>query len=291
MNIILGATGQVGAAIVENLTGKGLPVRAVVRNAEKAGELKRKGAEVAIADYFDLSALTKAMKDGDLLFLLTPETVTSNDVLGDTEKLLENYHRAIAGSQIKSLIGLSSIGAQFSSGTGNLLMSNMLENKFADLNIRQVFVRPAYYYSNWMMSLDMVRESGMLPAFYPASLKFHMISPFDVAGYVADLIESGINQTGITEITGPVKYSPNDIAQCMGAFLNKEVQTYEIPEDEWAGIMKDIGFSDDATRNFIDMARLVASGKAEPEGKGQNPVLMGTTFEAYLQNYAIKSGG
>ena len=88
MNMILGATGQVGSAIVNILAEKGLPVRAVIRNEEKADKLKSIGAEVAIVDYFDLAALKDAVKDGDLVFLLTPETGTSNDVLGDTEKLL-----------------------------------------------------------------------------------------------------------------------------------------------------------------------------------------------------------
>src|SRR5699024_10182066 len=110
------------------------------------------GAEVAIADYFDLPALVEAGKDGKMIFLLTPETDTSDDVLGDTRKLLDNYHQAIQKSNIQSLIGLSSIGAQFDKGTGNLLMSHMLENKFSNLNINKAFIRPAYYYSNWLMS-------------------------------------------------------------------------------------------------------------------------------------------
>ena len=92
MNIILGATGQVGSAIVNNLIENGQPVKIVIRNKEKAEELKRKGVNVAVADYFDLNALSEAVKDGSLIFLLTPETGTSDDVLGETEKLLGNYH-------------------------------------------------------------------------------------------------------------------------------------------------------------------------------------------------------
>ena len=52
MNIILGATGQVGSMLVDNLLGKGQPVRAVVRDGLKAQGLKNKGVEVKIADYY-----------------------------------------------------------------------------------------------------------------------------------------------------------------------------------------------------------------------------------------------
>ncbi|WP_422082153.1 NmrA family NAD(P)-binding protein [Ulvibacterium sp.] len=285
MNIILGATGQVGSAIVEHLIEKGLPVKAVIRNEEKADWLKGKGAEVIIADYFDLGALKSALKDGKLLFVLTPEDVTSNDVLGETKELLDNYHKAVKESGIRSLIGLSSIGAQFESGTGNLLMSNMLEKRFIDLDINKVFVRPAYYYSNWAMSLDMVKENGMLPSFYPTDMKFNMISPNDVAKFIAEKIRKGVDRSETIEIVGPNEYSANDIAESMGKAIGQEVNTFEIPKSDWGKTMKSIGFSDNATKNFVEMTDLVAKGKAEPEGKGENPIYLNTTFDRYLNDY------
>ncbi|MCS4463880.1 SDR family oxidoreductase [Clostridium botulinum] len=42
MNIILGATGQIGTMLVDNLLEKGQPVKAVIRNYSKAQELKIK---------------------------------------------------------------------------------------------------------------------------------------------------------------------------------------------------------------------------------------------------------
>lgn len=283
MNIILGATGQIGSLLVENLMNKDLPVRAVFRNEEKAAALKAKGAAVAIADYFDFDALKKAIKGGDLIFVLTPESTTSDDVLGDNEKLLHNYRKAIAESGIKSIIGLSSIGAQYDKGTGNLLMSHRLEHHFSDLAINQVFIRPAYYYSNWLVSLDMVKEKGILPSFFPADLKFNMIAPPDVARFIADKIDNGIDQSELIELVGPQKYSTKEIAAIMGKALSKEVNPYEIPKKEWSGMMNNIGFSDDATKNFIALTESVAKGKTIPERKGDNPVALQTTFGEYLK--------
>lgn len=93
------------------------PVRAVIRDKEKAGDLEKRGIEVRIADYFDEGALTNAVQGGNLIFVLTPETGKSEDVLDDTKTLLENYRSAIKSSQIKKVVGLSSIGAQHASGT------------------------------------------------------------------------------------------------------------------------------------------------------------------------------
>lgn len=284
MNIILGATGQVGSAIVDFLRKKKVDVRAVIRNAEKASDLKRKGVEVAVADYFDLNALNDAVKDGDLIFVMTPETGQSDNVLGDTKRILENYRKAIENSGVKSIIGLSSGGAHFEKyerDTGNLLMSNMLEHEFLSLPINQVFVRPSYFYSNWLMSADMAKESGVLPSFYPTDLKIEMNSPIDVAEFIANKMTESINKSELFELVGPEQYSPNDVAREMTKALGRKVEAQEIPRENWDDTLKSFGFSHDARKNFIKMTELVADGNAKLEGK--NPISLKTTLGEYFQ--------
>ncbi|WP_234572515.1 NmrA family NAD(P)-binding protein [Rhodohalobacter sp. 614A] len=286
MNIILGATGQVGAAIVDFLIEKNLDVKAVIRDAKKARVLKEKGVKVAIADYFHLDALKDALNDGDLIFLLTPETMQSNDVLGDSKQMLENYRKAIESSGIKSIIGLSSGGAQhekYEWDTGNLLMSDMLEHEFLSLPVNQVFVRPSYFYSNWLMSVDMVKETGILPTFFPSDLKIDMNSPRDVAEFISNKIYEGVDKSELIELTGPKQYSSNDVADEIEKVLGREVKVQEIPREEWYNTMKNVGFSDDAAKNFVKMTEFVADGNAELEGKGSNPIELKTSLNQYFK--------
>lgn len=286
MNIILGATGQVGSAIVDFLTEKEIDVKAVIRDAEKAKGLKEKGVEVAIADYFDLNALKDAVKDGELIFVITPETGQSDDVLGDTKQMLENYRKAIESSGIKSLIGLSSGGAQhekYDKDTGNLLMSNMLEHEFLSLSVNQVFVRPSYFYSNWLISIDMAKENGILPTFFPPDLKIEMNSPIDVAEFIADKISEGVDTSELIELIGPEHYTSNDVADEMAKALDREVKVQEIPREKWYETMSTIGLSDDAAKNFIKMTELVAKGNSKLERKGSNPVELQTTLQQYFK--------
>jgi uncharacterized protein YbjT (DUF2867 family) len=286
MNIILGATGQVGSAIVGFLRKKKVNVKAVARNAEKANALKEKGAEVAIADYFDLNALNDAVRDGELIFVITPETGQSDNVLGDTKRILENYRKAIENSGVKSIIGLSSGGAhveKYQRDTGNLLMSNMLEHEFLSLPINQVFIRPSYFYSNWLMSADIAKESGILPSFYPTDLKIEMNSPIDVAEFVANKIIAGIDKSELIELAGPEQYSPNDVAREMAKSLGRIVETQEIPREKWDETLKSFGFSDDAVKNFVKMTELVAEGNAKLEGKNQ--ISLKSTLGDYFQGH------
>lgn len=139
------------------------------------------------------------------------------------------------------MIGLSSGGAhleKYQRDTGNLLMSNMLEHEFLSLPINQVFVRPSYFYRNWMLSIDMAKQDGILPSFYPVDLKLEMNSPVDVAEFVANKIVEKSNKSELIELVGPEKYSPNDVAQEITQALGREVKAQEIPRDKICNLTK-----------------------------------------------------
>ncbi|EDM37695.1 putative nucleoside-diphosphate-sugar epimerase [Pedobacter sp. BAL39] len=261
MNIIIGASGQVGGAVAAGLLKKGKPVKAVVRDERKVSELKGQGAEVAVADAFDKEALIKAFAKGDTLFAITPETGQSDDVLGDTRKMLDNYREAVKAAGIKKIMALSSIGAQYDQGTGNLLMSHMLEAAFSNLDVKMTCIRPAYYFSNWLFHLDTVREKGILPSFLPPDMKIPMVSPMDVAKKVVEIMTSPNLASDRYEIHGRMTYSPEDIARAYAKALNREVTVQEIPRDEWENTLKEAGFTTDAIRNFIEMTDAVIDGR------------------------------
>ncbi|WP_025142993.1 NAD(P)H-binding protein [Pedobacter jeongneungensis] len=283
MYVILGASGQVGSAIVDHLLAKKLAVKAIIHNPEKTSEIKKKGAGVAVADAMDLNSLIDAFQGGDTLFVLTPETGKNKDVLGETKTILENYHKAIQQSSIKKVVGLSSIGAQYDKGTGNLLMSHMLEHAFEDLDIPQVFVRPAYYYSNWLAQLPEVKKSGTLPTFYPTDLTIPMISPMDVATFIGDVLVKD-DESKIYEIVGPEKLSSDDIAKAFSVVLKKDVKAKQIPRENWDVTLQNIGFSPDARKNFIEMTETVVNGDTDPENNGTTLVELKTGISEYIEN-------
>ncbi len=283
MDIILGATGQIGSMLVDNLIKRGQSVRAVVRNGSKAEGLRSKGIEVSIADYFDVEALKKAFQGGSSAFLLTPENPESQDFISETKTILNNYREAILASGITKIVGLSSNGAQHESGTGNLMASYMLEHAFSDLEIEQVFVRPSYYFSNWLGYLELVKEHGILPTFFPPEMKVPMIAPSDVAEFLSEVIVCKIPKERIYEITGSHAYSSLDIAKIFGEVLNRNVILQQVLPEEWESTLIQAGFSKDGAKNLALMTKAVIEGKTKNEIS--NPVYFSTDFESYLKNF------
>jgi uncharacterized protein YbjT (DUF2867 family) len=258
MNVVLGASGRVGSAIVAELLSKGEKVKAIVRDEQKGEALRQQGAKVVLADVNDYAALSNALTGADTVFVLTPESGTEENVLEETRHVLDNYRKAIGSSLVRRVVGLSSIGAQHESGTGNLIMSNMLEHAFDGLNVQKLFIRPAYYFSNWMGYIDSVKNDGVLPSFYPVDQSISMILPQDVGKFVADVMASdSIEGNRVYEIEGPEHYTPAQVAAAFGEALGKSVKAEQIPPEKWEGILKGIGFSDDGVHNFIEMTNAV----------------------------------
>lgn len=282
-HIILGASGRVGAAVVEALLEHKAAVKGIVRNEDKAGELRARGADAAIADAHNLPALKAAMRDGQTLFALTPETGQEENVLGDTNDILTNYRAALAAGGIGKIVGLSSMGAQHREGTGNLIMSYMLEHAFDGMDLTRVFIRPAYYYSNWAGYLESAEESGILPTFFPVDLKIPMICPTDVGHFAADVLMGDDADGTIYELYGPAAYSSQDVAGAFSEVLGKKIRAEQIPRDQWEGALASIGFSKDGIGNFIEMTEAVISGKSKPQRHGTLSAEMHTTLEEYLE--------
>ncbi|MBK5721801.1 NAD(P)H-binding protein [Dysgonomonas sp. Marseille-P4677] len=280
MNIVTGASGRVGSALVRELNRRGMPTTAIVRNKNNA-EMFGDNIHVGIADIFDRDALANAFKGGDTAFLITPENIHSEDVIGDAENVIKNYRAAVEVSGIKRIVGLSSMGAHIGEGSGNLYISYLLERAFADLPVQTTFIRPAYYYSNWLGYLEIAREHGILPTFFKPEQKIAMVAPEDVAQFAAIVIRSQALSAPVYEIEGPKAYSSNDIAKIFGECLNREVIAQQIPEDQWIPTLTGVGFSEDAARNMALMTGTVVNNGIFGE-KLEDLIVWNTDMKEYL---------
>src|SRR5437868_9978638 len=72
MYAITGITGQVGGALVRELLATGQPVRAVVRDATRAGSWADRGCEIATAFMEDAASLAAAFEGAAGVFILPP---------------------------------------------------------------------------------------------------------------------------------------------------------------------------------------------------------------------------
>jgi uncharacterized protein YbjT (DUF2867 family) len=281
MNLIVGASGQVGSYVIDRLLANEIPTIAVVRDPNK---LKNSNLPFRQADLFNTDQVVKAFNGATTAFLLTPENPSSNDIIDDTKRIIENYRKAIEANKIKRIICLSSIGAHIEGKSGNLIMSKLLEKSFDNFNIDKTFVRPSYYFSNWFGYLSTIEQFGILPTFFPEELTIEMLSPLDLAYFIAEIIAKPIEQTttNVYELVGPKTYNSIDISRAFSSVLNKEVFLQSIPRVKWKETLLSVGFTSNSADNLIDMTQAVVDGFTIPEFPSKT-ISLKTTIDDYLR--------
>lgn len=245
--------------------------------------------EVRQADLFDTEQVIKSFQGISTAFLLTPENPSSNDIIGDTKRIVENYKRAVIENGVKRIVCLSCIGAHNQGDTGNILMSRHLEQSFQDIEIEKIIVRPSYYFSNWLGYFETAQQYGVLPTFFPENLKIAMHSPLDLAEFLAEIIAKPIQEKTykVYEMVGQEKYNSLEVAKAFSVLVGKDVFVQSIPNDKWKETLLSVGFTDNTADNLIDMTQAVIDGLTVPEFPDKITTLK-TTIEQYLKQQLEK---
>ncbi len=110
---VIGASGNIGAAVVKNLTYAEFFVRAIVRNTSKANLLfgSNKNIEIIEADLKDISSLKQALAGTCYLYLnLSTNTTDINIPFAAEREGIQNILNAIDKNSIKQIIQISGLG-------------------------------------------------------------------------------------------------------------------------------------------------------------------------------------
>lgn len=278
MYIVTGATGHTGSVVAKTLLEKGLPVRAIVHSEGKGKDLKELGAEIAVADVQDAESLTEALKGGKVLYLMNPPNEQSENMIDETEKVIEAFQTAIGNSSLEKLVTLSSVGAHLPSGTGPIMTNRMVEQAFKDSDIPTTFVRAGYFMENWNSVLDTVKNEGVLPSFlHPLDRKIPQVATEDIGRIAAEAMLEDSEGVKIKELAG-LPYSPNDVAEAFSKVLGRDVKAVAVPEEQWMDIFQTFASPRNAEL-FYEMTQGVNSGLITFET--ENPIEGKVTIEDY----------
>lgn len=267
MYVIAGVTGQTGAATADALLAAGKKVRVLVRTAEAGKPWQERGAEVAVLDLKDVSALTAALRNAEGAFLLNPPSYTSDQPFADAAALGEKLAAAVNASGVKRVVVLSSIGAHLTAGTGIIRSARELELAMTAVTVPTVRLRASYFVQNFAAVLGAVHADGVLPSFLqPLDRKIPMQPVRDIGEAAAALLQEPLWQGQRTvELSGSVDWSPNDLAAELSRALDKPVQAVAVPREQWPDILASNGFSKAVVAAFVEMIEGVSSGLVQTE--------------------------
>jgi uncharacterized protein YbjT (DUF2867 family) len=261
MYAIMGITGRVGSAIAENLLAQGEQIRAIVRNPEKAARWKDCGAEIAVADVDDPSALVSAFEGTDGVFLMIPPNFAPAPDFPETRKTLASFHAALAKALPKKAVYLSSIGAEQTSGLGLITSLHLLEQTLRELPIAQAFLRAGWFMENHTWDTTTARSEGRIFSnLFPLDRKFSLVATADIGKAGADVLRQEWTGTRYIEVAGPEQYSPNDIARALSNALGRRIEAVAVPRERWTEFFVSQGMPEGRTEPRAEMVDGFNSG-------------------------------
>ncbi len=208
--LVTGATGNVGAEVVDALTRANEPVRALVRNAARA-ELPS-DVEVVEGDLNEPEALAAALADVEAVFLLPGYR--------DMPGML----RAIADAHAERVVLLSGTSAA-SGATSNAVTAYMLQSEVAvrDSGVPWTILRSYGLMSNTLRWIDQLMAGDVVREPF-ADVPVAMVDPYDLGEVAARALRSAAHEGQTYLVSGGAAIRPADRVRILGEALGRPLR-------------------------------------------------------------------
>ena len=233
--LITGATGSVGSALAEQLAQKNISFRALVRNLDKADNLKHlTGVELVVGDFNDQQSIVNALKGIEKVFLLSNSSE-------DAERLQSNFVDALAKSEVKHIVKLSQFAANINSPVRFLRYHAAVEQKIKDTGLQYTFLRPNLFMQGLLGFADLIKYQQKFFA-TAGDAKISLVDTRDIASVALNALLSRDNESKIYNITGPEAISHKEIAEILSEALGKEIRYINVSDEELLMGLSQVGF-------------------------------------------------
>jgi uncharacterized protein YbjT (DUF2867 family) len=221
MILIVGATGLVGSATLRQLTARGVPVRALVRSAEKASTLAGPGVETVIGDLEQPASLDAALDGVTRALLISPLHPRQVEWQGN---VVEAARRAGAVHIVK----LSGLGTALDSPLRSGRWHAQTERHIADAGLPWTYLHPPFFMQNLLRSAAAIAAQGVLVASMQAG-QIAIVDARDVAAVAVAALTSDGHVDKTYTITGPEALSFQEVAQKLAAATGRSVTYQDVP--------------------------------------------------------------
>lgn len=214
--LITGATGNISSGIIAQLKGSAHRLLALVRNPEKAEELKRQGVELRVGDLEKPWTLSSAFASTDIVWVLAPPGPRAPEQCS-------NALWAAKQAGAKHVVRLSAIGAAHTAPTINSRLHALSDAELVESGIPFTILKPHYFMQNLMMAAQSVAQQGAM-YFALADGKMGLIDSRDISEFAAHVLTTAGHEGKTYTLTGPASISMHQVAAAIGEAIGKAVK-------------------------------------------------------------------
>jgi uncharacterized protein YbjT (DUF2867 family) len=225
MILVTGATGLNGTALVRKLSAKGVPLRALVRNAAKAAEIAAlPNVEIAIADMGKPETLPAALAGVDRAMLNSSADPAMVEVQS-------NFIAAAAKAGVRHVVKLSGIMPELDSPFRFARMHGEIEKRLEASGMAFTHLRAGEFMPSYFRQVPMILAKGAL--FLPMeNQRIASIDIGDLAEIAALVLTNPGHEGKIYPLTGPEALTMTEVAERLSAATGKTIKYINVPPED-----------------------------------------------------------
>jgi uncharacterized protein YbjT (DUF2867 family) len=222
--IVLGATGNIGTAVIRNLENKNVMVFAGVQSEKDFEKVTQFGATPIIVNFTDQESLNQALKGKDRVFLVTP-------LMQNPEAVTQMVINASKLNKVKHLVRSTASGADSNGQIQMARWAGASEDLIKASGLSYTIVRPYSFLQNFINfhSQTIKQYNG----FYSPTgdAKLSMLDINDLGEVLAIALTSEDHFGKTYELSGQT-YTNEELAATLSNVIGRKISYIDIPEEK-----------------------------------------------------------
>ncbi len=222
--IILGATGNIGTAVLKNLQGSNVEVFAGVQAEKDFGKVSQFGAKPVIVNFQNQESLNEALKGKNRVFLVTP-------LMQNPESVTKMVINAAKLNGVKHFVRSTASGADSNGQIQMARWAGLSEDLIKASGLKYTIVRPYSFLQNFVNYHSQTIKN--YNDFY-LSVGNAKASLLDInnLGEVVAIVLTNENHFGKTYELSGLNYTNEELAEKLSHILGRKISYIDVPEEK-----------------------------------------------------------
>lgn len=251
--LVVGATGNVGSAVVGALVTKGAAVRGLAHSVDGAAAVRAAGAEAYLGDLTDPSSLAPAFDGVDTVFIVTR----------GTEQQVEMASSAINAAKaagVGRIVRMSAFVPEPVLETELGRQHAEIERLVRDSGVPSTIIKPIFFMQNLLGSAGTIASDDAM--YWPwGEGRASMIDIRDIVDVAVEVLTSDGHEGNTYTLSGPASISMADAAAALSKVLGRPITYVDVPLEAAIEALVGMGMSQFmADTNAELMANFAAGG-------------------------------
>src|SRR5437773_7290729 len=224
MILVTGSTGLTGGELVRRLSGKGVPVRALVRKTAKAEALSRlPHVEIVEGDMARPETLAGALRGVDRAMLISS---SAPDML----EIQSNFIEAARKAGVKHVVKLSGIIPELDSPFRFARMHAEIEQRLEASGMAYTHLRAGEFMPAYFRQVPSIVARGTL-ALPMGDARIASVDVSDIARVAATVLTTSGHEGKIYPLTGPEALTMAEVAEKLSVVTGKTIRYVDVPPE------------------------------------------------------------